>query len=137
MHQKAGLTTGSTFFLWLLLATVPTTHAQTTVDGSWQAVVDVPNGDTIHLLFTFSTNEEKLTGTVTLGDNPPVPIQEGRVRGDGDVITFKRISKDDDRDQILFVGKLVKDEIHFAFARTREEIASNSINFMATRVERR
>lgn len=33
--------------------------------------------------------DRKLTGTIRLGDNPPVPIQEGRIRGDGDVITFK------------------------------------------------
>lgn len=137
MHRKTKLEAGTTLFLLLLLAAVSTTHAQAAVDGSWQAAVAVPESGTIRFLFEFSTNDGKLTGTVKLGDNPPVPIQEGRIRGDGDVITFKRISEDDDLDEIVFIGNVLKDEMRFAFSRIRGKDASDSINFTATRVERR
>jgi hypothetical protein len=137
MHRKAKLGTGTTLVLWLLLATVSPTDAQAAVDGSWQAAVAVRKGGTIRFLFEFNASDGKLTGTVTLGDNPPVPIQEGRIRGDGDVITFKRISEGDDLDEIVFMGKVLKDEIRFAFSRIRGQVASDPINFTATRGERR
>lgn len=135
MHGRAKRTTSASLFVWLLLAAVPTAQAQSTVDGSWQAAVAVPEGGTIRLLLEFSTNDRELTGTLTLGDNPPVAIEEGRVRADGDVITFKHTSKADDLDKIVFIGKVLNDKIVFAFSRIRGPVASDSIHFTATRLK--
>jgi len=62
-----------------------------------------------------------------VGDNPPLAIEEGRVRGDGDVITLKHTSTADALGEILFIGKVLNDKIVFAFARVKGLVTSDSI----------
>ena len=137
MHGRAKLAISASGFVSLLLAAAPAAQPQSAVDGAWQAAVAVPEGGTIRLLLVFSTNDRELTGTLTLGVNPPLAIEDGRVRGDGDVITFKHTSKADALDMILFIGKVMNDEIVFTFTRVRGPDASDSIHFTATRIEQR
>jgi hypothetical protein len=119
----------------LLLTAEPAAQPQSAVDGSWQAEVPVPEGGTIRFLLVFNTNGRELTGTLTLGDSPPLAIEDGRVRDDGDVITFNRTSTADALDKILFIGKVLNDDLVFAFTRVRGPLRSDTIHFTATRIK--
>lgn len=134
MRGRVKLTTSTSLFAWLLFAAAPAAQLQPVVDGSWQAEVAVPGGGTTRLLFEFTTNDGKLIGTLKVGDEPALAIEDGRVRGDGDVITFRRTSETDRMDRTVFVGMVLSDKIVFVCARFRGLLASGPIRFTASRV---
>jgi hypothetical protein len=71
-----------------LIFTFTTAHAfaATDVTGTWTADMAGPNGDAMHLSFTFKQDGTKLTGAITGPQGDPMPFSEGKV--DGDKISF-------------------------------------------------
>ncbi|MGD0771462.1 MAG: hypothetical protein ABSC05_01435 [Candidatus Solibacter sp.] len=51
------------------------------ISGNWSGNLQA-GGDQIPLTFTFKQDGEKLTGTVTHPEAPPLPLSEGKVVGD-------------------------------------------------------
>jgi len=51
------------------------------ISGNWSGTLQA-GGDGIPLTFTFKQDGEKLTGTVTHHDGPPLTLNEGKVSGD-------------------------------------------------------
>ena len=51
------------------------------ISGNWSGNLQA-GSDPLPLTFTFKQDGEKLTGTVTSSQNPPLPLSEGKVVGD-------------------------------------------------------
>jgi len=51
------------------------------ISGNWSGTLQAGN-DPVPLTFTFKQDGEKLTGTVISSQNPPLPLNDGRVSGD-------------------------------------------------------
>ena len=51
------------------------------ISGNWSGNLQA-GGDPIPLTFSFKQDGEKLTGTVTSPEAPPLPLAEGKVVGD-------------------------------------------------------
>lgn len=82
MKSKAILM-ASLFAMLVTMATVAV--AQNKIDGKWESSMQGPQGNAITQTFTFKTEGNNLTGTVT-GRRGDTPISDGKV--DGNKITF-------------------------------------------------
>jgi hypothetical protein len=51
------------------------------ISGNWSGTMQAGN-DPVPLTFAFKQDGEKLTGTVTSSQNPPLPLNDGKVSGD-------------------------------------------------------
>jgi hypothetical protein len=51
------------------------------ISGNWEGTMQAGN-DPVPLTFTFKQEGQKLTGTVLSPQNPPLPLNDGKVAGD-------------------------------------------------------
>jgi hypothetical protein len=81
------------------------------IDGKWVAKVSGRNGQTQDNTFTFKTDGDKLTGTVS-GPRGDMEITDGKVAGDE--ISFTTSANfGGNQVKMLFNGKVSGDEIKF------------------------
>lgn len=119
----------------------PSPH-QSLFDGQWAADVPLPGGGKpVRFTLLLMADGEELRGTLQIGDARPVPIEEGRIRGD--VISFQR-TLGDDEGVIRFLGRVLDDGLHVGFMQRPPEGSpeppagsSRVINFTARRVSAR
>jgi hypothetical protein len=69
----------------VLCAIFAATALAADISGNWSGNMNA-GGDAIPLSFAFKQDGIKLTGTVISSQNPPLPLNEGKV--DGDKISF-------------------------------------------------
>jgi len=86
------------------------------LDGKWTAQVQGRGGQTRETTFTFKVEGEKLTGTVSGGQNE-TPIADGKISGDEISFTVT-MSRQGNTIKMTYKGKVTGSEIKFT--RTRE-----------------
>src|SRR4051812_42585528 len=77
--------------VFFVLACVLPLHAESPVDGKWEASFAIPNREPMRIMFDLKADGEDLTGTIigwygTPNPGPPAKIQNGRLLGN--TITF-------------------------------------------------
>jgi hypothetical protein len=100
-------------FASFLTAVAAVASAATPFDGKWIVHLTGPTTDTLHL--TFKSNEDKISGTMTINNGPELPIEWGMAKGD--VLTFhvKQPFQGGTDQMFVYLGKLEGD--HIAFGR--------------------
>jgi hypothetical protein len=104
----------SLFTLSLLLAppTVRVLHAQVDLAGTWEAELPVnERNETRRLTLEFRAQEDDLSGSIIVGNDPPLTMVDLRVQGDA--VMFALTSESDERFRILFIGWVRDDQIVF------------------------
>jgi hypothetical protein len=82
------------------------------VNGKWSAQVPGRQGQTRDATFTFKSDGDKLTGSMTGFQGNEIPISEGKVSGD--TISFVvTIERGGNTIQQTYTGHVAGDEIHF------------------------
>ncbi len=79
------------------------------IDGKWQSEFTTPNGQTRTTTFTFKTDGDKLTGTVS-GRQSDTEITEGKISGDEISFVVVRSFGGEER-KMQYKGKVAGDEI--------------------------
>ncbi|HET8655221.1 MAG TPA: hypothetical protein VFL93_06880 [Longimicrobiaceae bacterium] len=76
------------------------------LDGKWEGAVKTPDGNEIHLVYTFHVQGDTLTGSVA-SQYGEIPLENGKVNGD----SFSYSLTFGDR-PVQFQGELVNDTVH-------------------------
>jgi len=99
------------------------------VTGKWSAELKGRGGQTREITFTFKTEGDHLTGTVS-GQGGDVGISDGKV--DGSTITFSVVREfQGNTIKIIYTGKVAGDEINFKSQ--REGGSGPALEFTAKR----
>ncbi|HSB07997.1 MAG TPA: hypothetical protein VLM38_00685 [Blastocatellia bacterium] len=119
-----------TFAAVLVLASIALAWAAN-IDGKWVAQIPGQGGQTQEQTFTFKSDGEKLTGTVT-SPRGEAAISDGTIKGD-DISFTQTFEMQGNSIKVIYKGKISGDEIKFT--RTREGSTRPPTEFTAKRAK--
>ena len=104
------------FALFCAMALTLSASAEGTIDGKWEARFTDPRGAPVLIEFAFKANGQDVIGTMTAQSgsqrSEPIPIQNGKIRGD--TLTFTTVYTLPLLKQRFITGRQIADWItHF------------------------